>query len=201
MYLIKKLLIIFGLIAFSLSLSSCARILSPDAKIYHEKDIVKQSDRTILTLYNTSYNRSSLSSTNKKIVKTSNQQDSPSIIVNDHLSLSLPSKHLNKEVFWIVDGQVFPLKIIDAEESFYSKISEDKSDILTADSSKVSVVTGYSETQYRYTNFTYELEADLVEKIKNAKELMFQYYAGADMITVKLRRKQIKKFKRFLVQK
>ena len=67
-----------------------------------------------------------------------------------------------------------------------SKIQESRNDIVTSDSTKVSVVTGYKENQSVDYKITYLLDNSIVEKIKLSKNVMLRYYAGPDMISIKI---------------
>ena len=78
-------------------------------------------------------------------------------------------------------------------------ISENRSDIMTSDSTKVSVVTGYSENNGKITRFSYELSDKIINRIKTSHHLALQYYAGPSMLTVKLKDKNLKKLKELIL--
>lgn len=191
-YILSLLLFVFLLLV----LSSCARILNPTSRWYKENDLVKNTTRNVLHLYNYSYNKSALAYAGKKIVFEKNNKNELSAAVNDNLSLHFPSRSINSEIYWIVDNEVFAIETDYLDYHHHTSIEEDKSEILTADSSKVAVVTGYTERKYDISNLSYSLPSLLLEKLSNAKSVIVQYYAGAEMIQIKLSRKQVKRLKK-----
>ncbi len=86
--------------------------------------------------------------------------------------------------------------LIDAIEYEYTKsITEDTENILTSDSTSVSIVTGYSENNNKITRFSYSLSDEIVSKLKYSNLVLFRYYAGPSMLTVKLKNRNLSKLK------
>ena len=77
-------------------------------------------------------------------------------------------------------------------------ISETTSNILTSDSTTVSVITGYSEDNMKITRLSYRIPAATMEKIRSSDNLILRYYSGPSMITVKPRNKSIRKLKQLI---
>ncbi|MDR2084622.1 MAG: hypothetical protein LBP67_06480 [Bacteroidales bacterium] len=118
--------------------------------------------------------------------------------VYDALNLASRGFKLDDKVFLIADGEIFNINIENKEYEFSRRISENKSDVMTADSTTISVVTGFSEDNRKITRFSYKLTDDMVSKIRNSNQIIFRYYAGPSMISVKLRNNDLKKLKKLI---
>ncbi len=108
------------------------------------------------------------------------------------------SYQLEKEVYIIVDGEVREMNVsqMKTEKSF--SVSEDEETIITADSTSVSVVTGYNKYESRKVKLQYVIDNGTIDMIGDAENVRFRYYAGPDMITVRGSRSQLKRFKKLI---
>lgn len=70
---------------------------------------------------------------------------------------------------------------------------------MAADSTYRTVVAGYSQQHSKITKFQYQLSPDIILKIRDADDIHFRYYSGPKMITVKPKRKTIRKIKELIV--
>lgn len=107
---------------------------------------------------------------------------------------------LKDKIFLIVDGKAYPLTFEQEEPESYSETSTQTETITAADSSEVSVVTGYSKDEKKIFKMYYTLAPELIEKIGTARQVLFRFYSGPDMITVNYKGSQLKKLKNFLLQ-
>ncbi len=119
----------------------------------------------------------------------------------DFLSLRTNSFCLSNTVYLIADGVPFEMDVTDLESQFARNIEEKRNDILTADSSKLSVVTGYKENVSLDYKIMYLLAPNTIEHIKSAKSVQFRYYAGHDMITVQLTEFQLQRFQKLIAMR
>jgi len=87
----------------------------------------------------------------------------------------------------LINNQVFPLKIGHKEYEYAKQWKEDTDKVLKADSTQVTVVTGYSENNKKITRFKYNLSSELVSNIEKAKEISLRYYIGPDMVTLNIK--------------
>jgi hypothetical protein len=89
--------------------------------------------------------------------------------------------------------------VIEGKEYENTKeIEEKKEDVMTSDSTSISVVTGYSENNRKITRFSYELPDHVIAKIKDADQVIFRYYSGPDMLTITLKGIKISKLKQLI---
>ena len=167
-------------------------------RIIEKEDIVHSSQRLELKLKYPRQDRlSPVSSMNQSFVREISANDTI-YSVFDVLNLYSSSFKLKDEVYLIIDNKVYPMAIKSVERENAREISEDTEDIMTSDSTQVSVVTGYSENNRKITRFSYRLPREVVSQIKTADEVLFRYYTGPDMITIKLRDSKLKKLKQLI---
>jgi len=91
---------------------------------------------------------------------------------------------LEDQVFLLLDDKPVALQPQKREDDVMVSKDVKRDDILTADSTTVSVVTGYREDNYRVTRLEYVLAPEVVEQILEAKSIQFRYYSGSNIITV-----------------
>ena len=108
---------------------------------------------------------------------------------------------MENTVYLIADADVIPFGNLQADVDLSSSISENRENILTADSSSVSVVTGYTTYQHKLLRFHYEMDTVAQSKILNAKNVAFRYYAGPSMMTAKVHRRDLKFLKELILSK
>jgi len=191
----KKITKIFFVLISCFMMQNC--ILSN--KIIEENDIVYSSKRIKWDCTYKDYNRRSpLLYLKQSIVKTISSKNEVSYNVYDVLFLTSSSFKLEDKIFIIIDNNVYTMIIKNKECENTKEITENRNEILTADSTKVSVVTGYSENNRKITRFSYKLSNDIVDKIKKSNQVLFRYYSGPNMLTVKLHKNKLNKLKQFI---
>ena len=182
-------------------LAICSLILSCRVtnKITVKDDVVYNSKRIELKFIHKDYNNQSpLQYILQSIVKEIKSNNEISCKVYDVLNLNSTSFKLDDKVFYIIDDKVFPMPIEYKEIENSKIISENREDIQTSDSTKISVVTGYSENNSKITRFSYNLPTEAIAKIKDANRLVIRYYSGPDMINVKVKNRKLKKLKEMI---
>ncbi|HMM11991.1 MAG TPA: hypothetical protein PKE03_07855 [Bacteroidales bacterium] len=170
------------------------------SRLYEEHDIVKNSLRFRQEFYFNEVveRRTPFLGLHKTMLREVDADGTEILKVYDRLSLALGSFKPKNTVYLIIDGQVFSCESIDAEQDVLSNISEDKKDVLTADSTKVSVVTGYSSSQSRLIRYSYFISPEVISKMQNAESIAFRYYAGPSMMTVTVGPANLKNIKKLL---
>jgi len=185
----------YGILAITLitiTFQSC----STTNKIYSENDIVYSTKRFELKYYVKDRDRRSpLFYFTQSIVKAINPKNEMSYIAYDVLSLSSSSFKLDEKVILIIDNEAYPMVIDKIELENVRSISENTTNISTSDSTTASVITGYSENNRKITRFRYKIPITTMEKIKESNQFTLRYYSGPSMITVKPKKKSIKKLK------
>jgi len=170
-------------------------------RIVVQDDIVNSSKRLELRyLIRDFKKRSPLLYLEQQLVKEIKTDKKYSIKVYDILTLNSSSFKLEDKVFLIVDNSVFSMDLDIIEYENVKSFTSNTKDILTSDSTKVSVVTGYSENNNKITRFSYKLSEELINKIKTSKQVSIRYYAGPSMLTVRLKDKNLRKIKKLIDQ-
>jgi hypothetical protein len=170
-------------------------------RVTTEDDIVYASKRTKWEyVYNNLGRISPLLSLNQSIVKETNANKVTSYTVYDIVNLSDASFALENKVFMIIDSDVFPMKIETKELVAAKTLEEKRADVVKADSTKVSVVTGYAENNKTIVKFKYKLNENIMSRLQSAERVLFRYYAGPDMITVELKGIGLGKLKKAMAE-
>jgi hypothetical protein len=173
----------------------------PLNRVISEEDVAYSTKRVSLRYILRDYNRRSpLISVEQSVVKESGQGNGVTYKAYDVLTLSGSSFEVSDDLFWIIDGQAYPMKIDRRESDFSRSISEETKDIAISDSTSVNVVTGYSYENRKIVRFSYTVPREVVDKTRVSKSLMLRYYSGPDMMTVKLGSHNLNKLKRVIAQ-
>ncbi len=186
------------LFAILLSFSACVAVQYRGLIV--ENDPVKSSRRIKKEFY---YNRaleehSKLYSVNQTILKEIMSNAEPTYTFYDKLSLSSDSYSIENKMYIILPNEIIPIQIEDQETDLLTKISEDTGSIKTSDSTSVTVVTGYSQSDRKIIKIKYKVDPDIIEKMVNSDEIKFRYYAGPNMITIRLRGSELGKLKKLI---
>lgn len=193
----RKSLYILAAAIFSVTfIQGCAAFMG----IRVENDSVKSTRRITARFTHevARENHSPLVRVNQSIVKELRGSQLDTYTVFDVVTLRGNSFKLSDEVYVIVDDQPFQVKILQHDMETISKIMENKSSILAADSTSVSVVTGYNQYQHHVTRLSYTLDNSVIEKMKFASKVQYRYYAGPDVITIRLRGTKLNSLKMLL---
>ncbi|HAN78312.1 MAG TPA: hypothetical protein DCQ31_11380 [Bacteroidales bacterium] len=141
--------------------------------------------------------RSPLILLNQSIVKNTKANKLTNYKLFHTLTLTENSFVVNDSAYLIIDKEVFTLIPERKELDSKREVSVDKNTILTSDSTKIDVVSGYNVSTRNLVRYIYNLKPEQVNKLKEAKTINFQYYAGPHIIVAKVRPLQAKKMKRF----
>ena len=182
----KLLLYPFFIILTFTAMHSCSFRLK---RVFVENDSTQSLKRVRAELYHTrdQERRTPFYSSVQTILKEDSAGLATRYKVYDVLRLNPNAFNLNDTIYVLVDGKSTPLTIESMQVENFSHLSEDTETMLTADSSKVSVITGYKQHQVKVFKISYELCAEVIEKIKQAEDIRFRYYAGPNMITLRVR--------------
>lgn len=173
----------------------CGIIIENDA-VYLSRRIKAEFD------YSFSQERKSpLIRLNQDIIKEVKSDSLDQYRAYDLIKLRINSFMLDNNVFIIVDNEVFPVDVEHVDSEIRSTISENRKNILTSDSTKISVVTGYNEHKSKIYRITYIIDNAIIEKIKSSQNVMLRYYAGPDMITIKIKGFNLKLLKKIIATK
>ncbi|MBX2969220.1 MAG: hypothetical protein KF803_07595 [Cyclobacteriaceae bacterium] len=105
---------------------------------------------------------------------------------------------LEDKMFMLLDEKPVALQPRTREDDVMVSRDVDRDDILTADSTKISVVTGYNENNYRVTRLEYALSPEVVSQILTAASIQFRYYSGSNIITVSFSPEKVLRLKELL---
>jgi hypothetical protein len=165
-----------------------------------ENDTVYSSKRIKVELkYNSAQERTSpFISLNQTIIKEIKNNSNDHYRAYDLIKLNTNSFRLDDKVFIIVDNEPFQVNVEYIDSDIVSKIEEKRKEILTSDSTKVSVVTGYEENRSLVNKITYVIDDIIIEKVRSSQNVRLRYYAGPDMITIKINGSNLTAFKKVI---
>jgi len=182
-----------------IGMQSCM-FISHYSRIRVENDTVKSTKRIRKEIY---YNKAQEKDTpfyyaKQTFLKEFHENRDISYTVFDVLVMSTRSYNLEDKVYLMINDEVFPITFDRMEAENSTLISEDKKSVMTADSTEVSVVTGY--TQYSRKNFkiAYALNEQIIKKLLQADDVRFRYYSGPNMITTKMKQGDLRQLKKLI---
>lgn len=192
----KKTPLTFLLLLAACTLQSCSLFRN----IVVEEDVVNSTSRIRAEFeYRHAKEWSSpLIHITQTILRETGKDTTAGIRIFDRIQLNPNSFKLESRVYLLIDGKPFQAKVEDVEYERLTNFQEKRKDVLTADSSKVSVVTGYDRNESNSYKLTYTISSETVEKIKACSKLRFRYYAGPDMITTSMSRYELNILKKVL---
>ena len=118
--------------------------------------------------------------------------------VYDQLRMRSDAFALEDTIYILTDNKIIPIQIENKELDKSFNISENTKKILTADSTKLTVVTGYEKSEYKSSKITYHLNEFTLTAIRQTEELKFRYYSGPDMMTTKMPKSDLKDVKEII---
>ena len=183
-----------------LLVQACITLNVRSGKILVEDDTVRSSKRInrVFYYYRVKEKCAPFLSLKQTVSKELVSDKNAHYYVYDVLSLRTSSFEIENKVYVMIDDAVFTIDIKNKRIEERNRISENNETVMTADSSSLSVVTGYTQKSWRDEKFKYELETELVQKIIQTKVVQFRYYSGPNMMTLALQGKDLKKFKEVL---
>lgn len=114
------------------------------------------------------------------------------------INKSKASFGIEDEFYIVADQHEIKKQIKNKESKDFERIKPRTRNILTADSTNLSVVTGYKRTSYSKEQFLITLSDEEIEKIKNCTRLKYRYYAGYRQATIDLDSNELIDLKYFI---
>lgn len=187
---------IFPIVALLLLLYACA---SP---IYIERDAATQARYVKLKIHlkdNRKYEpyyRQTLT-----FVKESTHKNTVSYVLYDAIKLLESSFDIDTEkMYLIVDNEVFPMTNSYEKQYNNRSIHKNTQEVMQADSTKISVVTGYDEVTKKVYQMTHSLSSEMIRCIENARIVILRYSAGPDLINSEIEGRDLKHLKQLITK-
>jgi hypothetical protein len=139
-------------------------------------------------------------SQNVSIVKERNSDGEIIYTMYDIITMPYGSFDLSDKMYIVIDKKVIELKNTKFENGVFTKLNETTSSIMKADSSKVDVVTGYTEQHLKTYKMTRILDNEIIERIADASDVYLRYYAGPNLITSEIKSYKLGALKRMILQ-
>jgi hypothetical protein len=192
----KKSSFVIAFVLVACTLQSCVLFRN----IVVEDDVVNSTSRIRTEFeYRTAKEWSTpLIAISQTIIRETGKDTSVGIRIYDRVLLNPNSFRLEDRVYLLIDGNPYQAKVEDVQFERFSTINEKRKDVLTADSSKVSVVTGFDRNESNSYKLTYTISPKIVDLIKTCYKLQFRYYAGPDMITTSMNHYELNVLKKLL---
>ncbi len=186
------------LLIFFLGLMAC----TPYSSIIVEYDNVKSTKRirTSFHHYNDLEINTPFRSNKQNLIKEIGKDEQLILSVFEEIEMELNSAPLEDTIYWIIDEKIFPIELNSQTNSVHRSISENKENILTADSTNVKVVTGHSQSASHQIHITYELYEELVNLILPAQIIQIRYYSSPYMMTTQFSNASRERLKKFLIK-
>ena len=191
--------LIFSVLILCLSIFYLSGCFSLPNKIMIQDDYSQSSRRIEYNYSHHNFDWSSpLLTLNRSIIQEIEKSGEKSLTFYDELKLQNRSFRLSDKIYLMVDGKVFSITPIEIEHDQEILVKTNKEDIMKADSTTVSVVTDYTEDTMRITRFSYAIPNQIIGQLKNAKQVVFQYYAGPKILTIEMKNTDLSKLKKML---
>lgn len=142
--------------------------------------------------------RSPLAYVDQSFVKQLDRHGVAQYRLYDVVVLHANAFRLEDKIFMLLDEKPVNLQPLKREDDVMVSRDVERDDILTADSTKISVVTGYSENKYRITRLEYLLTSETVNQIQATTTIQFRYYSGPNIITVSFSPEKVQRLKELL---
>lgn len=189
----KAIIIIFS----ALFLLGCGVLRN---RVYIENDKVMKTKRVLYKAYFYSNQRYEPYYTQDiTFVKETNNNNMTTYSMYDVITLPAESFDIDEEkLYMIIDEEIIPFPTIFKREYNSRKVNEKKEDVMTSDSTKVSVVTGYDVVNKKNIQMTHSLSEDLITKINQANIVNLRYYLGASYINSEIKGRNLTNFKKLI---
>lgn len=148
-------------------------------RVRESKTITKELSLNKILEWNTGFG--STQQTLQKIIKKTGEIE---YWVYEQLIISTSMHPLDPTIYLLIDENIVPIELRSQESETFTKISEDTKSVPTSDSTQVTVVSGYSQSDYRSIRIQYTLDEEVIKLIQNADNLFIRYYFGPKMVTV-----------------
>lgn len=200
----KKLVVIFlGMIAIFL-LNSCVLLMvgmtrEPN-RVLVESDRIKNIDRVRLNLQ---HNRSEERRTPfliswQHFLREFRGDSTNEFTVFETIRMARRSYPVEPNIFVLIDNQHFEISVNVLTVDRIRQTTPTTSNVLTADSVYVRVVTGMQESLFWESRISYTLNPEILDAILGASRVQFRYYSGPYMITTRLSGGELRRLKRMI---
>jgi hypothetical protein len=170
------------------------------SRIIRQYDQIKKEKRFSLRMdfFRTKERYTTFYSLEKNFLKIIPSSGKAVIRVYDRLNLSPESYSLSDTLYLIADRQAFPIKMKAQKDQILHQTQTQNNEIMQADSTTVTVVSGIQEYEYKQEQFYYTLNSREIKALQQAKKVSFRYYTQAEMFTLHLTGGMLKKLKKLL---
>ena len=135
------------------------------------------------------------------VVKETKRNEEPVFNWYDVLTMSVENFEVDtKDMYLIVDDEVFPLENSYEKRLGERNVNEKKEEVMQADSSKVSVVTGYDVVQKNVYQMTHPVSAEVMGRILDANEVILRYTVGPRFINSEINGKNLVNLKQLIAK-
>ncbi len=117
--------------------------------------------------------------------------------VYERLTISTKMHPLDPTIYLLIDDKVVPIALKMQESETFTQISEDTKTVSTSDSTQVTVVSGYSQSDYRSIRIQYSLDEQVIRLLQNVQSIFIRYYFGPQMVTLGYRAGQTSEVKKW----
>jgi hypothetical protein len=181
LWFLRNLALFFMLVAF---IPACLIMTG----IIEENDVVSSEKRyKVKFTYRVAQEwLSPLSVIEKTMIKTLKPETNEIYKVYDLIELNINSFKLENRVYLILDNVPYKMNLDYSEAEIVTLNQAITENVRQTDSTEVSVIKGYKETQSKFYRISYALEPDIITKLNESGQVAFRYYAGPEMITVKM---------------
>lgn len=129
-------------------------------------------------------------------VKETDRTNEVKFTLYDVVTLSEKSFDIDKEnILLIIDDNIYTLENDYDKQISDQSVVEKKGEILKADSTKATVVTGYDVVKNNVNQMIHPLPTDVVEQIPGAKEVTLQYKVGPDFLNSEIKGRDLRNLK------
>lgn len=188
----KKFILLLIIVSFA-GCNSYTKIYVENDKVLKVKNVIlnlkaKQNQRTEMSYYQSLRFQKQIDENNQVVYS-----------LYDVLNVPSASYDIDKNrIYIIIDGEVQTFPTIFLKSLEQNIVREKKEDIMKADSSTVSVVTGYDISNRTIIKMEHQLSTELIGKIKNSKEIEFKYYFTPDYVNTEIKGEKLSNIKKWI---
>lgn len=175
-------------------LQSC---FSTQSRVITQNDYSNSSKRIEFNYFQTNLDWSNpLLYQRRYVVKEIKPENEINIMFYDVLALKYDSYKLSDQIFIAIDDKSYPIFPELVEYDLEKSINTTTEDIIKSDSTTETVITGFSEHLAKVTRFGYSLPNSIIKELIVAEKVIFQYYAGPRLLTIKVKKRHLRKIKK-----
>ncbi len=168
-------------------------------KITVENDVVKGVQKTQLNTYY-SYNQLKRNQTiywqNLVFNKDKDKNGINTYMIYDIVTLPSSAYDLDDKAYIVFDNEVFELKNSKTENNYFVIRNEITEEIMTADSTKTTVLKGYDENHNKTIRMQHLVSSEMADRFILANQVFFRYYSGPNTITTTIKPGDLRKIKK-----